>query len=225
MAAGLGSAGRRGIVIERGPTGARGATPEHAPSDRNQPVGSSCSRVPIAPGVQLRRRRPSLFSVVSPSKSVAVSTSSPRSTSSKVFTLMTAYCVPSIVHVAIGITPQVRQMWKSAVLVPNRYRFTWAASSIWRSKRPFGWEVQTALCFVHSAQLQARTGIACPDCGQSSLTRGSTMAACVNLSIGDRTVHDALLGRWLDHCGDITVDCLSGQAPRSDAHDVYSSPD
>ena len=56
-------------------------------------------------------------------------------------------------------------------------------------------------------------------------THGSTMAACVNLSIGDRTVHDTLLGRWLDHCGDITVDCLGGQAPRSDTHDVYSSPD
>jgi hypothetical protein len=81
--------------------------------------------------------------------------------------MMTAYGIPSIVQVAIGITPQVRQMWKSAVLVPKRYRFTW----IWRWKRPSGWEVQTALCFVHSAQLQARTGIACPDCGLSSLTR------------------------------------------------------
>jgi len=30
-------------------------------------------------------------------------------TSSKVFTLITAYSVPSIRHVAIGITPQVKQ--------------------------------------------------------------------------------------------------------------------
>jgi hypothetical protein len=74
---------------------------------------------PTASGVQLRRRRASRFSKVSPSKSVAVSTSCDRSTPSKVLTLTTAYRVPSIIQVAIGNTPQVKQMWNCAVFVPN----------------------------------------------------------------------------------------------------------
>ncbi len=65
--------------------------------------------LPAASGVQLRRRRASRSSVVSPSKSLGVSTSCDRSTSSNVFTLTTAYRVSSITHVATGITPHVTQ--------------------------------------------------------------------------------------------------------------------
>src|SRR5215470_693232 len=50
-------------------------------------------------GVQLRRRLARRSSVASPSKSVRASTSSARSMSSNVFTLMTAYSVPSIIDV------------------------------------------------------------------------------------------------------------------------------
>ena len=38
-------------------------------------------------------------------------------------------------------------------------------------KRPFGCEVQTALCFVHRPQEQARTGITDPQVGHSKVNR------------------------------------------------------
>jgi hypothetical protein len=66
--------------------------------------------LPVASGVQLRRRRASRPSVASPSKFVAVSTSSDLSTSSNVFTLNTAYRIPSMVQVTMGIAPHVRQI-------------------------------------------------------------------------------------------------------------------
>src|SRR5262249_10473448 len=69
----------------------------------------SPSSLQTASGVQLRRLRASRFSAVSPSKFVAVSTSCDRSMSSNVFTLNTAYRMPSITHVTIGITPHVTQ--------------------------------------------------------------------------------------------------------------------
>ncbi len=72
-------------------------------------AAQSSPSVQTASGVQLRRRRASRFSVVSPSKFVAASTNCDRSTSSNVFMLNTAYRIPSIMHVTIGITPHVRQ--------------------------------------------------------------------------------------------------------------------
>src|SRR5262249_28210295 len=38
-------------------------------------------------------------------------------------------------------------------------------------KRPFGCEVQTALCFVHRSQEQARTGMTDPRVGHSKVNR------------------------------------------------------
>ena len=70
---------------------------------------------PRASGVQLHRRRARPSGVASPSKSMTVSTNCERSTLSKVLTLITAWRVPSIVEVTIGITPQALQTWKSAV--------------------------------------------------------------------------------------------------------------
>src|SRR5207247_9567341 len=64
-------------------------------------AAQSSPSVRTASGVQLRRRRASRFSVVSPSKFVAVSTSCDRSTSSNAFTLNTAYRIPSIMPVTI----------------------------------------------------------------------------------------------------------------------------
>ena len=87
---------------------------------------------PTASGVQLRRRRASRSSVVSPSKSVAVWASCELSTPSKVVALTTANRLPSIMHVTIGTTPHVEHTWNSAVPVPSRYDVTREASVIRR---------------------------------------------------------------------------------------------
>ena len=122
-------------------------------------------------GVQLRRRRATRFSVLSPSKLLGVSVSSDPSTLSKVLTFTTAYRAPSIAHVTIGTIPQVLQTWKSAVIVPNRYAPDWEGSAIDMRNRPLGCDVQTPRCFLQCPQPHARTGIVCPGPGQSSVNR------------------------------------------------------
>jgi len=129
----------------------------------------SLNQVPS--GVQLRRRRATRLSVLSPSKLLGVSASSDLSTLSKVLTFTTAYRAPSITHVTIGTTPHVLHTWKSAVLVPNRYWPDWEASAIASRNRPVGCDVQTPRCFLQCPQPHARTGIVCPEPGQSSVNR------------------------------------------------------
>ena len=124
-----------------------------------------------ASGVQLRRRRATRLSVLSPSKLLGVSASSDLSTLSKVLTFTTAYRAPSITHVTIGTTPHVLHTWKSAVFVPNRYWPDWEASAIASRNRPVGCDVQTPRCFLQCPQPHARTGIVCPEPGQSSVNR------------------------------------------------------
>jgi len=90
--------------------GISGLSSDAANDLQNETFRHQSARSPrAASGVQLRRRRANRFSVVSASKFVAVSTSSDRSTSSNVFTLNTAYRIPSIMHVTIGIAPHLRQ--------------------------------------------------------------------------------------------------------------------
>jgi hypothetical protein len=122
-------------------------------------------------GVQLRRRRATRLSVLSPSKLLGDSASSDLSTLSKVLTFTTAYRAPSITHVTIGTIPHVLHTWKSAVCVPNRYWPDWEAFPIAIRNRPSGCDVQTPRCFLQCSQLQARTGIVCPGPGQSSVNR------------------------------------------------------
>jgi len=74
-------------------------------------------------------RRDDLLSIVSPSKSCIAGPDAKRPRSSKQFTLTTAR-TPSLKSATAAInTPQRRQMRKSQVRVPNRYRSTSDQSS------------------------------------------------------------------------------------------------
>jgi hypothetical protein len=61
--------------------------------------------------------------------------------------------------VTTGTTPQIAQMWKTAVFVPKAYFETLDASATLTFNDPAGHEVQTPPCFVQNEQVQARAGI------------------------------------------------------------------